>query len=247
MPLATSLIEVFFQTILAFTAIMVYTRILGKQQIGQLTFFEYITGITFGSIAGTLATDRNPDMTLIHFAGLTFFAAMTFFMGLVSLKSRSARKVIEGEPTIVVHNGQILDQNMRKMRYNLDELLMQLREKGVFRVDDVEFALLEPNGNISVLPKSQHRPATPGDLGVPTEYEGLNIELVMDGKIISRNLQQLGFSEDWLRRRLRERGITGLDQVVYAAIATNGKLYTDVKKDNLVMPVDISDWPKPPR
>jgi uncharacterized membrane protein YcaP (DUF421 family) len=244
-PAAASVLEVVLQTVLSFSAILVYTRILGKQQIGQLTSFEYITGITFGSIAAALATDIEPDKTLEHFVGLTVFAALAFLLGHISMINRPARKVIGGEPTVVVQNGQILDQNMKKMRYNLDELLMQLREKDIFRVDDVEFALLEPNGNLSVLPKSQRRPVTPNDLGIPTEYEGLNIELVMDGEIIRQNLRQLRLTEEWLRQELQKRGVTDMNQVVYAAIASNGKLYTDLKKDSLVMPIDISDWPKP--
>ncbi|MEW6662198.1 MAG: DUF421 domain-containing protein [Bacillota bacterium] len=247
MPVAASMLEVFMQTVLAFTAILVYARILGKQQIGQLTFFEYITGITFGSIAATLATDIGPTRTAMHFLGLTVFAALTYLLGLISLNNRPARKVIGGEPTVVVHNGKVLESNMRKMRYNLDELQMQLREKGFFRMSDVEFALLEPNGSLSVLPKSQLRPVTPKDLQISTEYEGLSTEMVIDGKIIHQNLDQLGLNKEWLMQQLSQMGVTDIKQVAYASLGTNGKLYIDLVKDDLQTPVDISDWPKPPK
>ncbi|TDA68753.1 MAG: DUF421 domain-containing protein [Clostridia bacterium] len=241
-------LEVALQTLLAFGAILIYTRILGKQQIGQLTFFEYINGITFGSIAGVLATDIGVGRTLTHFIGLTIFAGLTFSMGYLSLISRPARKLISGEPTIVVHNGKTLEQNMRKMRYNMDELLMQLRQKNVFNLSDVEYAIMEPDGDLSVLLKSQKRPLTPADLNLPTEYEGISVELVEDGQIIHPNLEQLRLDENWLQEQLAGQGVTDLNQVSLAVLDTQGHLYVDKKADNLTTPIDITDMPPaPPR
>ncbi|MCR4420562.1 MAG: DUF421 domain-containing protein [Clostridia bacterium] len=225
---------------------MVYARLLGKQQVGQLTFYEYVNGITFGSIAAVLATDVSSGRIWVHFLGLTLFATLTYCMGLVAIKSRPARRLIAGEPTIVVHNGKVLEGNMRKMRYNLDELIMQLREKDIFNLSDVEYAILEPNGSLSVLPKSQKRPVTPADLGVPTPYEGLASELVMDGQVIFQNLQQNGLSLEWLRNELAKRGITDLQQVAYAALNTDGSLYVDLRSDRLQQTVDITDLPETP-
>lgn len=233
--------EVFLQTTFAFTAIFIYTRILGKQQVGQLTFFEYINGITFGSIAATLATDLTPESTFPHFLALTLFAVLTYAAGYISLKSRRLRKIISGEPTIVVHNGKILEENMGKMRYNLDELTMQLREKGFFNLADVEYAILEPDGNLSVLPKSQKRPLTPADLKLPTEYEGVPTELVVDGEVIAANLAQLRLGMDWLYAELKKRGVRDLKEVAYAALDTAGNLYVDLRQDRLAAPTDITD------
>ncbi|MDN5347776.1 MAG: hypothetical protein PWP65_1340 [Clostridia bacterium] len=239
-------LEVFLQTFLAFAAIFVYTRILGKQQVGQLTFFEYINGITFGSIAAVLATDIGPGRTWYHFLGLTIFAALTWLMGYASLVNRPARKLISGEPTIVVHNGKILEQNMRKMRYNLDELAMQLREKNIFSISDVEYAILEPDGNLSVLPKSQKRPLTPADLQLPTGYEGMATELIVDGEILFENLKQLGLDENWLLQQLQARGVYDLSQIDLASIDTEGRLYINFKSDALTNPTDITDTPQSP-
>lgn len=241
------IIEVTLQTLLAFGAIFIYTRILGKQQIGQLTFFEYITGITFGSIAGVLATDVGPLKTVLHFVSLTVFAGLTLLMGYLTLESRPARKLISGEPTVVVHNGKILEENLKKMRYNTDELLMQLREKDIFQLGDVEYAILEPNGSLSVLPKSQKRPLTPQDLGMPTSYEGVGTELVMDGRILFENLRQVNLDEKWLLDQLRQRGVSDLRQVVLAVLDSGGNLLLDVREDNLTSPLDITDDPKFPQ
>lgn len=239
-------IEVFLQTILAFAAIFIYTRILGKQQIGQLTFFEYINGITFGSIAAVLATDINPKSTGLHFLGLTLFAFLTWAAGYIALVSRPARKLISGEPTVVVHNGKILEGNMKKMRYNLDELAMQLRQKNVFDIADVEYAILEPDGDLSVLLKSQKRPLTPADLRLPTQYEGIPTELVMDGEVLFQNLKQNNLDEKWLIQQLQSQGVQDLSQVDYAVLRSDGSLYVNLKQDNLVNPVDITDAPENP-
>lgn len=225
------LTEVFIQTILAFFSIFIYARVLGKQLVSQLTFFEYVTGITFGSIAATIATDVN-QRTMTHFVGLTVFALLAYMMQVISLKSRPARKVIEGEPVVVIQNGKILEEKMRVMHYNLDELTMQLRTKGYFNVTDVEYAIMEPNGELSILAKSQKRPVTPADLEVPTKYEGVEIELVMDGEIIYQNLDQENLNVDWLKDQLRQHGVTDLSDVVYAGLDTQGQLFLDTKTDN---------------
>ncbi|HHX94731.1 MAG TPA: DUF421 domain-containing protein [Clostridia bacterium] len=240
------IIEVIIQTLLAFFAILIYARILGKQQIGQLTFFEYINGITFGSIAAVLATDIGPRSTLYNMLGLSLFALLTFLGSYVSMKSRALRKVIAGEPTVVIHNGKILEDNIHKLQYNIDELLVQLREKGVFDIGDVEFAILEPTGALSVQVKSQAKPVTREDLNIPSEYEGVSVELVMDGEVIHQNLRQIGLDEKWLLDQLKQRGVTSLNEVPLAVIASNGELYVDLTEDKLGTTIDITDNPEPP-
>jgi uncharacterized membrane protein YcaP (DUF421 family) len=234
-------VEIFLQTLLAFAALLIFARLLGKQQVGQLTFFEYITGITIGSIGGTMATDIAPNTTLRHFTALALFCAFTGLVQYISMVSRPARKLLDGEPAIVMHNGKILEKNMKAMRYNLDELLQQLRGKNVFDLGQVEFAILEPDGELSVQLKSQHRPATPSDLQISTNYEGVGSELIMDGKIVHQNLVQNNLDEDWLRQQLAAHGVMDIRQVGLASLATDGKLYFDLKDDKLPHTTDISD------
>ncbi len=238
--------EVFIQTFLAFFAILIYTRILSKRQIGQLTFFEYINGIPFGSIAAVLATDIDPQKTLYNLIGLTLFAGWTFLAAYVSLKSRPVRKVIAGEPTVIIHNGKILEANLKKMHYNLDEMLMQLREKDVFDINEVEFAILEPSGVLSVAKKSQMSSPTRSDLNLSSEYEGISTELILEGEIIHQNLKQIGLDDKWLLKELQNRGVKDIKDVDLAILSSKGNLYVDMSQDSLSTPVDITDDPKPP-
>lgn len=236
----SEVLEVLLRTLGSFFAILVLTRLLNKEQIGQLTFYEYVTGITIGSMAATVAIDTEvrflPDML-----GLILWAFLTYLMGYVSLVSRPARKLLEGEPTVLVHNGKVLEHNMGKLRYNLDDLLIQLRNKNAFNIADVEFAILEPNGQLSVLLKSQKRPVTPEDLQISTKYEGVPVELIEDGEIIYQNLQQVHLDENWLMNELRKQGIYDVQEVAYASLDTDGNLYIDKRKDNLTNVVDATD------
>lgn len=229
-----------WKTVLAFILVLVYARLLGKEQIGQLTFYDYVTGITFGNIAAVLALSRDDDTLHIVWV-LTLFVGIAFSMGYITLLSRPLRKIIEGEPVIVIHNGKILEKNMRKMRYNIENLTTQLREKGVFNLADVEFAVLETNGALSVQFKSQKRPVTPADLGIPTQYEGMSSEIIVKGKVIYPNLEQNNLDEQWLISELNKRGLNGPSEVFYASLDNQGELYIDFWDDTLQNPVDIQD------
>lgn len=228
------------KTVVAFFGILVYARILGKQQMSQLTFYDYVTGITFGNIAATLAIDRSEKIVMYLWV-LTIFTALNYIMGVVTEKSRPLRKLIEGEPVILVHNGKILEHNMAKAHYNMDNLMMQLREKDVFNIADVEFAIAETNGTLTVARKSQKRPVTAADLGVDTPYEGIPSELIVDGKIIYSNLMQNDIDEAWLINQLKAMGYNSPNEISYASIDANGKLYVDDRRENLDKMTDISD------
>lgn len=233
-------LQVALRSALAFFAILLVTRILGKEQVGELTFYEYVTGITIGSLAADMAT-----ITLISpwviLTALVAFSALTFLMGYISLKNRAARKMLEGEPTVVIQNGKILSKNMARWRYNIDDLLLQLRTQGSFNVADVEFAVLEPNGQLSVLPKSQKRPATREDLHLASNYEGLSSELIVDGEIIYQNLRQNNLDEAWLIHELERQGIHSSKEIMLASLDTLGNLYVDRKQDSLAQETRISD------
>lgn len=233
-------LESSWKTILAFASVLLYARILGKEQISQLTFYDYVTGITFGNLAGQLAlSDRG--RLLEHFWILTLFVSISYFLAYVTIKSRPLRKIIEGEPTIVIHNGKILEQNMAKMHYNVENLMTQLRQKDVFNISDVEFAILETNGVLSVLKKSQKRSLIPEDLNLPTRYEGLSTEIIVDGKVIYPNLQQNNLDEQWLIQELQRQGINSPQEVFFASLESDGTLYIDKRKDDLQLPTDITD------
>lgn len=224
-----------------FFTLFILTRVVGKRQISQLTFFDYVLGITMGSIAASMSIDPALKFTPA-WIGLLLWAFWGLVLSSIGLYSRKWRKVIDGEPTVVVQNGQILEANLKQLNYNVDDLLMQLRGQGAFWMGDVEFAILEPDGKLSVLKKSQVQPVTPADLQIPTAYKGLAVELIMDGHIVESNLNQLGLTSAWLHEQVRAHG-HDVGDVYYAEIDTQGNLYVDLHDDldQLPQESDISE------
>lgn len=232
------------RAIITFGTLLIYTRILGKQQMGNLTYFDYINGITIGSIAGTLTTDLS-SKAWVHWTGLTTFVLITLLFQYLTMKSRFLSKVVDSEPTVIIQQGKILEGNLKKMRIKKDELMMLLREKNFFDLTQVEYAILEPDGNLSVLPKSQYRPVTPDDLKIKVSPAGLTTELIIDGILLEQNLYQRRKDQDWLLQQLKSQGIQRMEEVSFAAILPNGQLYVDRFKDNISEEADMSDYKGP--
>jgi uncharacterized membrane protein YcaP (DUF421 family) len=233
-------LEIVLRAVGAFLAVLLITRLIGKSQIGQLTVTDFVNGIVIGSLAAALAIDlRTP--AIYYFAGLAVFSGLTLVLEWATMKSRPLRKVLEDEPTVVIHNGKILETKMHNMRYHVDDLLMQLRAKAVFNIADVEFAVLEPNGELSVLLKSQKRPVTPEDLRLPTKYKGMPSELIVDGTVIEQNLIQNNLDEEWLYRELEKQGVRSVEEVLFASLDSSGNLYVDRRKDDIDHLSDTTD------
>lgn len=199
--------------------------------MAQLTYFDYITGITIGSIAGSLVVERSVHL-LDSIFGFVFWATFAILLNLLSIKSRKARKLLDGEPCLVISNGQILEKNMRKMRYTLDDLMEELRKKEVFSVADVQFAVLETDGQISIQLKPEKKPVERQDMLLSVPVQTMPIQLIMDGRVIDQNLKQKNLTETWLMDQLKQRGIKDVSQVVYACLGTDQKLYIDIKQDH---------------
>jgi uncharacterized membrane protein YcaP (DUF421 family) len=233
-------LEILIRAVGAFVAVLVITRVVGKSQVGQLTVADFVNAIVLGSIAASLVTDLKENGWYYAF-GLVLFGLLTLICEYGSLKSRPLRKLLEGEPTVIIHNGKILEHNMKKLTYNLDNLMMQLREKNVFSIADVEFAVAEPNGKLSVLLKSHKQPLTPEHMQIPTRYQGIPSELIVDGVVIQQNLKQNNLTEDWLYRELEKQGVKSVKDVVYASLDSEGNLYVDKKEDTMQNVTDITD------
>ena len=232
---------VFVRGIIGFVTLLIFARILGKQQVSQLTFFDYILGITIGSIAASLTTDLS-SRAWAHWVGLATWTGAVWLIQRITLRSRAVAKYLNGEPVVLIMNGQVMEGNLKKMRYTVDELLEQLRHQKVFDLGIVEFAVLETNGKISVLKKSQYAPATPSDLNIPTKYKGITTELIYDGVVIAENLKRVNLDRAWLEQRLKSLNIKSPGEVFLALLNTEGQLYVDLYKDHLKTMTDLSDF-----
>ncbi len=211
-------LETISKTTLTFFVLLILTRTLGKKQLSQLTFFNYITGITIGSLAANTILNKGNNY-LNDMINLIWWTVLTFLVSFLTLKSPKVRTMLEGEPTIVIKNGKILRKALKETGLNLDDLTMLLRDKDVFSIKEVDYAILEPDGKLSVLKKQETGKTR---LYVPTE-------IITDGNLIKRNLEELGLDETWLYEELKAQGIYSVGHVFYAEIQEDGSLHIDKK------------------
>ncbi|WCN39589.1 DUF421 domain-containing protein [Aneurinibacillus uraniidurans] len=221
--------EMILRTTLTFFVLLTLARILGNKQLSQLTFFDYITGITIGSIAADIA-GRSESAFLNGLTSLIWWSCLAILIAYIGLTSPSARVLFDGQPIILIKEGKIRKQSLKHARLNLDDLSMMLRKQGVFSMQDVNYAILEPDGQVSILKKEEHQPVTKKDLAIPTPKSVfLPSEIISDGKIVKKNLQELHVTEAWVQAQLKKHGIQSVEEVFYAEIQKDGSLF--VSKD----------------
>ncbi len=221
---------VILRTLILFTLVVVFLRIMGKRQVGQLQPYELAIIIMISELAAIPM--ENTSIPLLG-GIIPIFVLFTAQVALayISLKSEKARGVICGTPSVLVENSKIVEEEMRRQRYNINDLLEQLRSKNVANLSDVEYAILETSGQLSVILKSQRRPVTAEDLNLPTNYEGLPTTLIIDGYIFRENLKKVNLSVEWLQIELNKFGIKNLKDVLFCYIDTQGRLYYQEKAD----------------
>lgn len=225
------LIAVIWKSALIFVILVGLSRIVGRKLLAQMSYFDFTVAITMGNLFGDYVVQKVEGMWIL--VSPVLLGGFAILFDYLQLKNLKFRKITEGEPVIVMHNGQILEDVMRKSRYHLDNLEGQLRDKDIFDFSEVEFAILESDGKLSVLKKSQNLPLTPADMNIATEYKGISTELIKDGKLIEQNLVQKNLTLDWLKTELKKQNVNNIKDVFYAAVNTKNSLYVSAKNSNL--------------
>lgn len=216
------------RTLILFVVVVVGLRLMGKRQIGQLQPYELVIVIMLSALAAIPMENTGIPLVSGLFPIFTLLLAQVA-LAYISLKSERARGIICGTPSVLIENGKIIEKEMYRLRYNMNDLLEQLRSKNIPNVSDVEFAILETSGQLSVIPKSQKRPLIPADLNLPTMYEGLPLTLIIDGHVFSQNLSRANLGMEWLASELHKFGIKDFNDVLFASLDTEGKLFYQAK------------------
>ncbi|MDP5273015.1 DUF421 domain-containing protein [Chengkuizengella sp. 2205SS18-9] len=227
-------IHIVWKSLTAIILMFLLTRfLLGNRQISELNYFQYIVGITIGSLAGFSSINiMNWSSGLI---ALIVWAFVAYLIEMLLLKSKKIRDVMEGKGTILIKEGKILEDNMKSVKYNTDDLLSQLRKKNAFKVADVEFAVLETSGDLSVLLKRENLPITAQHLGMKLPNEQEPQTVIMDGNVINEPLATIGLNREWLHTELEKIGVT-IENVFLAQVDNYGELYVDLYDDQLKIP-----------
>ena len=209
-------------TVLSVVALFIITKIMGHKQVSQLDFFDYVSGITIGSIGAELATDLETPWKSL--SALVIYGVVSVLLNVIAHKLPKTRKYLNGSPTILLDNGKLYRENLRKAKLDLSELLLLCREQGYFDLDEIQTAIFEPNGRLSVLPKSENRPLTPADLNRKVEENCIGIELIMDGRILGENLLRMQKDEQWLRQQLSRQGYRNAKEILLGIYHSDKRL-----------------------
>ena len=216
--------------VLSYLVLFLTAKLIGHKQVSQLDFFDYITGITIGSIAAEFATELEKPWK--PFVAMVIYGVITCLINLVARKFPRTRKYLNGTSQVIIDNGKIVQENMKKVKLDLNELLMLCREQGYFDLSSIHTALFECNGKLTILPMSSRRPTTPEDLQLKPEQETLFAEIIMDGQILEKNLKQLGFDLNWLSKQMDQYGIHSPEDVFLAVSDRNQNLMFYKKEGN---------------
>lgn len=219
---------VFSRAVILFAVVVLVMRLMGKRQFSQLHPYEFVISLMIAELASVPMEDKEIPL-LNGIIPIFTLLALHVILSFITLKSQTARAIICGTPSILIENGKIIEKELRHQRYNVNDLLEQLRAKNIPNIADVEYAILETTGDLTVISRSQKRPLTPDDVQRPTKYEGLPLDLVIDGNINKKNLDKANLSEQWLHNILRENNITDLKQVLLVSLDTTGQLYIQPK------------------
>lgn len=195
-----------------------------RRKIGELPVFDFLAIIILGSVVGADIADPDIDHLPTAYA-LVLIVGIQFLISHFIIKNRKFGGKVTFGPTVVIQNGQFVKSNMQRLRYTLDDILMLLREKDVFDVNEVEFAIVEDSGNVSIMKKRQYQPVTISDMNIQTQYKGFSIPLIIDGIAQNKNLKKLSLDKEWLINQLKANGIQEIEAVFYLDINTQGKLY----------------------
>lgn len=211
------------ETIISIVVLFTITKLIGRKQVSQLNVFDFIIGITLGNLAAAMAVNKEVNL----FSGIlamAIYAISSILVSYLTTKSIKARRFFTGAPIIIVQDGKIIEESLNKVRFDINDFLEECRVSGYFDLSEIEYAIMEANGQLSFLPKSKFVPLTPNDMKIKTPYKGLTANLVIDGKIMENNLKEIGKDKKWLLKRLENNGYSNLDNILLVICDTDEKL-----------------------
>lgn len=232
-----NMLPMLYETAFGITALFILTKVLGKTQIAQLTAFDFIAAVVLGELVGNALFDKKAGILDIGYV-IFLWGAILYIIEMITQKFKSTRFILEGKPSLVIHKGELIYEEMRRNKIDIGELQHLLRTKDVFALQEVEYAILETNGDVSVLKKSAFQTPTKKDLNVmPTEPQ-IAVTIITDGEMIKDNLAEANITEEWLIKELDRQGFHDVKDVFYSEWMEGKKLfilpYTKIKSKDFL-------------
>ncbi len=226
------LVDVTIRSLISLITLFLVTKILGKKQVSQLSLFDYVIGISIGNFAAEM-TINIESQYLNGVLAVIIFGAVAYLVSFVTMKSISLRRYFIGTPTVMIQDGKLLEENMKKEHFDINDLLEECREAGYFDIKEIEYAILEANGTLSVLPKPEYRPVTIKDMKLKVEKQGLCANVIIDGKVMINNLNNMNKNKKWLLHQLKIKGYKKIDNILLATLDINDNLVIYKRNENI--------------
>ncbi len=225
------LLDVVLRCLVSLVVLFLVTKLIGKKQVSEFSVFDYVIGISIGNFAAEMAL--NLDSKYAHgIIAVLVFGFVAYLVSILTLKNLKIRKFFMGDPTVLIQNGKIVYNNLKKARFDINDLLEDCRINGYFDVSEIDYALLEANGQVSFLPKPENQPPTNKDLKVKKPQTGLCANLIVDGNIMEDTLKTLHKDKDWLLHEIKVNGYK-VEDVLLATLDMQEKFTVYEKNVNL--------------
>ena len=229
--------ETIFRSIISLVTLFLVTKMIGKKQVSQLSLFDYVIGISIGNFAAEMSINLETN----EFTGtlaVVIFGLVAYLVSWLSMKSIFLRRFFFGSPSVIIQDGKILDNEMRKCRIDLNDLLEQARIAGYFDISQIAFAVMEVNGSMSFLPKGIYEKPTVGDMNISVKKQGMLANVILDGKIMTHNLENINKDEKWLIKEIKKQGYKNIEEILLATVDVNNevtifKKNSDIKTRNI--------------
>lgn len=216
------LLNVIFRAIISLVSLFLVTKMIGKKQVSQLSLFDYVIGISIGNFAAEMTINLESE-EVYGVVAVLIFGFVAYLVSILCMKSIVIRRFFMGTPTIIIEHGKILQKNFYKVRYDINDVLEECRIKGYYDVSNIEYAIVEANGELSILPKESSRCVTTKDLNLKCEKQGLCANVIIDGKIMHRNLSNINKNEKWLNKELKNNN-KNINDILLATVDINDKI-----------------------
>ena len=230
-------ISVTIRAILSLITLFLITKMLGKKQVSQLSLFDYVIGISIGNFAAEMTINLESN-EINGIWAVVIFGLFAYLVSIATMKSIYLRRFFMGNPTIIIQDGKILKENLRKVKFDINDMLEEIREAGYFDISQVKHAVMEADGKFSILPYPEYRPITPKDMNIKVMDEGLCSNVIIDGKVMHNNLKNINKDEKWLMHELKVKGYSDFSKILLAAVDINNKL-TIYESNNNIKSLDI--------
>ena len=222
---------VFIRCVSSFVILFLITKLIGKKQVSELSLFDYVVGISIGNFAAEMTINIEVDYLYGVIAIITF-GLISYIVSIITMKSIVLRKLFIGVPTIIIQNGKILKNSLKKVKIDVNDLLEQCRSNGYFDLSEIEYAVMEVNGKLSILPKAENKPLSAKDMKIQKEKSSLCANVIIDGKIMKKNLKNMKKDVKWLEKELKIKGIK-IEDVLLSTLDSNEKLVFYLKNENI--------------